>query len=49
MAFLADTRQRQMSIYEPLYIHWPREFLTLALGSGCIAFWALVLLASGTI
>jgi hypothetical protein len=49
MAFLEDTRQRQMNIYDPLYMHWPRESLTLAIVTGCIAFWTLVLWASGTI
>jgi hypothetical protein len=49
MASLKDTRQREMNTYEPPYTHWPREFLTLAVVSGCVSFWALVLMASGTI
>ena len=27
----------------------PREFLTLAIASGCVAFWTIVLLAAGVV
>jgi hypothetical protein len=48
MAFLDDARHSD-STYGQNRKPWPREFLTLALVSACVAFWALALLAIGAI
>ena len=47
MAFLDDAQHNGRNIYaahegKP----WPREFLTLAIVSGCVAFWAVALLVA---
>jgi len=56
-----DFKERQLpacvfsrvdSVEEPMAFarhEWPREFLTLAIVAGLTGFWALVLLAAGTI
>ena len=49
MAFLDDARHSSRVDYGHDGKPWPREFLTLALVSGCVAFWALALLAVGAI
>jgi len=49
MAFLDDARHSGRVTYRHDGKPWPREFLTLALVSACVAFWALALLAVGAI
>jgi hypothetical protein len=49
VAFLDDARHSGRATYGHDRKPWPREFLTLALVSACIAFWALALLAVGLI
>jgi hypothetical protein len=47
MAFLDDARHSGTDVHSAK--PWPREFLTLTLVSVCVAFWTVVLLASGAI
>jgi hypothetical protein len=45
MAFLDDARHTGRNTYASDCGPWPREFVTLALVAGCLAFWAIVVLA----
>ena len=50
MAYSIDARHCQKTAYVASHISsWPREFLTLGIVVGVLAFWALVLLATGAI
>jgi len=43
MAFLDDARHSGRNTYESH--SWPREFVTLAVVGGSLAFWVIVILA----
>ena len=50
MTFSIDARHSGRNAYAaPHDSSWPREFLTLAIVSGLVVFWALALLATGAI
>jgi hypothetical protein len=42
MAFLDDARHSGRNSYEPRRHPWPREFMTLAVVAGCLAFWGML-------
>ena len=44
MAYLDDARHSGRNTYVSGAHPWPREFVTLALVAGCVAFWAIVAL-----
>jgi hypothetical protein len=44
MAFLDDARHSGRDTYAPSAQSWPREFVTLAIVAGSLAFWALFVL-----
>jgi cytosine/uracil/thiamine/allantoin permease len=45
MAYLDDARHSGRNTYVSGGHPWPREFVTLALVAGCVAFWAILVLA----
>jgi len=45
MAFLDDARHSGRDSFAPRAGSWPREFMTLAIVAGCLAFWAVAILA----
>jgi len=45
MAFLDDARYSGRDSFAPRAGSWPREFVTLAMVAGCLAFWAVAILA----
>jgi hypothetical protein len=45
MAFLDDARHSGRDTYAPPARSWPREFVTLAIVAGSLAFWALIVLS----
>jgi hypothetical protein len=45
MAFLDDARHSGRDSFAPRAGSWPREFMTLAVVAGCLAFWAVAVLA----